>query len=75
MATSRKRLLISILEMNSFVTSPIAMPQMIRTLTSSNYFCIPLTYGDLKTRDDRLVHCEYMHENADHDLKITKKSD
>ena len=56
-------------------TSPIAMPQIIRTLTSSNYFCIPLTYGDLKTRDDRLVHCEYMHENADHDLKITKKSD
>ena len=53
----------------------IAMPQIIRTVTSSNYFCIPLTYGDLKTRDDRLVHCEYMHENADHDLKITKKSD
>lgn len=47
----------------------IAMPQIIiRTVTSSNYFCIPLTYGDLKTRDDQLVHCEYMHENADHDL-------
>ena len=44
------------------------MPQIIWTLTSSNYFCKPLMYGDLKTRDDQLVHCEYTHENADHDL-------
>ena len=56
-------------------TSLIAVPHIIRTVTSSNYFCIPLTYGDLKTRDDQLVHCEYTHENADHDLQITKKSD
>ena len=56
-------------------TNPIAMPQIIKDTHFTNYFCIPLTYGDLKTRDDRLVHCEYMHENADHDLKITKKSD